>query len=89
MKRNKQGIRNSKLASAMLANNDKQFWKAVKSINDNTKQCVSTIENRSGADFTKGLRLRLSQGLKSEPFVFAKSWAGIHKKSQTQSQTQT
>ena len=24
-----------------------------------------------GAGFTKGLRLRLSQGLKSEPFVFA------------------
>ena len=24
--------------------------------------------------FTKGLRLRLSQGLKSESFVFAKSW---------------
>ena len=27
-----------------------------------------------GAGFTKGLRLRLSQGLKSEFFVFAKSW---------------
>ena len=27
-----------------------------------------------GAGFTKGLRLRLSQGLKSESFVFAKSW---------------
>ena len=40
VKRNKQGIRNSKLASAMFANNDKQFWKAVKSINGNTKQCV-------------------------------------------------
>ena len=28
----------------------------------------------SGAGFTKGLRLRLSQGLISESFVFAKSW---------------
>ena len=47
VKRNEQGIRNSKLAYAMLANSDKQFWKAVKSINGNTKQCVSTIENCS------------------------------------------
>ena len=28
----------------------------------------------TGAGFTKGLRLRLSQGLKSESFVFARSW---------------
>ena len=47
VKRNEQGIRNSKLASAMLTNSDKQVWKAVKSINGNTKQCVNTIENCS------------------------------------------
>ena len=47
VKRNEQSIRNSTLASAMLANNDKQFRKAVKSINGNAKQFVSTIENSS------------------------------------------
>ena len=47
VKRNEQGIRNSKLACAMPPKNYKQFWKAVKSINGNTKQCVSIIENCS------------------------------------------
>ena len=46
VKRN-EGIRNSKLACAMPPKNYKQFWKAVKSINGNTKQCVSIIENCS------------------------------------------
>ena len=35
---------------------------------------VKSGRYRPGAGFTKGLRLWLSQGLKSESFVFAKSW---------------
>ena len=35
---------------------------------------ISQWELSPGAGFTKGLRIRLSQRLKSESFVFAKSW---------------
>ena len=38
------------------------------------RSCASIVSSTTGASFTKGLRLRLSQELKSESFVFAKSW---------------
>ena len=34
---------------------------------------IVEFKKNTGAGFTRGLRLRLSQGLKSESFVFAKS----------------
>ena len=42
--------------------------------NGGTLMLILTVSKTPGAGFTKGLRLRLSQGLKSESFVFAKSW---------------